>query len=69
MPKKKSTKIYKLWSPSIVGSIYFDNDGNWWVYRESKGKLVGLSANVKGKEAKVVPRSFSLKYNRLKAVV
>ena len=69
MPKKKSTKIYKLWSPSIVGAIYFDNDGNWWVYRESKGKLVGLSDKVKGKTAKVVPKSFEYQYNRLKAVI
>lgn len=69
MPKKKSTKIYKLWSPSIIGSIYFDNDGNWWVYRESQKKLIGISKGVKGKVADVVPKSFEYKYNQLKAVI
>lgn len=67
--KKKKSNVYRLWSPSIVGSIYFDNKGNWWVYREGKKELVGVSKNVKGKTAKVIPKSFSFEYNRLKAII
>jgi hypothetical protein len=67
--KKKSMKVYRLWSPSIVGSIYFDKKGNWWVFREGKKNLLGISPKVRGKMAKVVPNSFSVENNKIKAVI
>ena len=65
----RRTKYFKLWSPSIIGSIYFDNDGNWWVYEEKQGIVSGISSKEKGKKAKVVPLSYERDERRLRGVI
>lgn len=52
MVKRKPRKFVK-WSPSAMGTIYFDEGGNMYVYEEPKGVLVGLSPAVKGKIVRV----------------
>jgi hypothetical protein len=67
--RTKQTKYLKLWSPSIVGSIYFDKDGNWWIYEEKSNVASGFSPNVKGVVAKVIPHSFDRDERQLMGVI
>jgi hypothetical protein len=65
----KQTKYLKLWSPSIVGSIFFDKEGNWWIYEEKQNVMSGFSPDVKGVVAKVVPHSFDRDKRDLMGVI
>jgi hypothetical protein len=65
----KKTKYLKLWSPSIVGSIFFDKEGNWWIYEEGKNVMSGFSPDVKGVVAKVIPNSFDRDERQLMGVI
>lgn len=73
MVKKKKrvrkTKYFKLWSPSIVGSIYFDRDGNWWVYEEKRKVVSGFSPKVKGITTRVMPHAYDRDERQLKGVI
>jgi len=69
MAKKKKQKTFQLWSPSIIGSIYFDKKGNWWFYDESKNKIHGASEFVLGKTARVIPHSFNKYERKIRAII
>ena len=69
LPSVISTKKFRLWSPSIVGAIYFDKKGNWWVYEEDQNQLYGASPSVRGITAPVIPSSYERDTRRIKAII